>query len=128
MFGGFGIQLPLLTGGRLKANIEETRLDLEKTRATREELVQAIGLQVTESHGDLATALESVLTAEQGVGPAREAAKLARIRYENELAALLEWTIARTALAAAENEQTQALYDYKIAESELDFAIGRRSD
>ena len=128
LFGGFRIQLPLLTGGRLKANIEETRLGLEKTRATREELVQAIGLQVTESHGDLATALESVLTAEQGVGPAREAAKLARIRYENELAALLEWTIARTALAAAENEQTQALYDYKIAESELDFAIGRRSD
>ena len=44
LFGGFGIQLPLLTGGRLKANIEETRLGLEKTRATREELVQAIGL------------------------------------------------------------------------------------
>ncbi len=35
LFGGFGIQLPLLTGGRLKANIEETRLGLEKTRATR---------------------------------------------------------------------------------------------
>lgn len=126
LFGGFGIQLPLLTGGRLQADLDETRLVLEKTKATREELIRAIGLQVTKSHSDLMTALESAKTAEQGVGQAREAARLARIRYKNELAAFVEWTIAQTALAVVENEQAQALYDYKIAESELDFAIGRR--
>ena len=31
LFGGFGIQLSLLMGGRLQANIEETGLGLERT-------------------------------------------------------------------------------------------------
>ena len=128
LFGGFGIQLPLFTGGRVKADIEETRLGLQKTEAAREELVQAIGLQVTKSHRDVVTALESIRTSKQGMDQARDRARLARILYENELAALLELTVARTALAVAESGQTEALYDFKIAESELDSAIGRRSD
>ncbi len=127
LFGGFGLQLPLFTGGRVKATIEETKLGLEKTKAVREQLLRAIDLQVTEAHSDLVAALEASQTAAEGVAQAREAAKLQRIRYENDLAALLEWKSAQTALAGAENERNQALYDYKIAESDLDFAIGRRS-
>ncbi len=72
LFGGFGIQLPLFTGGRVKADIEETRLGLQKTEAAREELVQAIGLQVTKSHRDVVTALESIRTSKQGMDQARE--------------------------------------------------------
>ena len=127
LFGGFGIQLPLFTGGRLEADIEGTKLALEKTRAVREELLRAVGLQVTEAHSALIAALESYRSAEQAVGPAREAEKLARIRYKNELAARLEWTMAQTALAVAENARGQALCNYKIAGAELDFAVGRRS-
>ena len=126
LFGGFGIQLPIFTGGRLEASIEETRRGLEKTRAAREELVRAVRLQVAEARGDLVTAFESVRTAEQGVEQALEAERLASARYKHDLADLLDLTVAQTALAAAENEHGQARYDYKIAEAELDFATGKR--
>ncbi len=127
LFGGFGIQLPLFTGGRLEADIEETELALEKTRAAREELLRAVALQVTEAHSELIAARESYRAAEQAVGPASAAERLARVRYRNELGARLEWMVARTARSVAESELSQALYDYKIAEAELDFAVGRRS-
>ena len=128
LFGGFGIQLPLFTGGRVKATIEETRLGLQKSHAAREELVQAIGLQVIKSHRDVATALESVRTSNQDIEQARVAARLARIRYDNDLVALPELALARTALAVAEREQAAVLYDFKVAEAELEFAVGRRSN
>ena len=50
LFGGFGIQLPLLMGGRLQANIEETRLGLERTQAARDDLEPAVDQQVAEAH------------------------------------------------------------------------------
>ena len=127
LFGGFGIQLPLFTGGRIEADIEETKLALEKTAAVREELLRAVALQVAEAYSRWIAAGEAFRAAKEAVVAARAAERLARVRYENELADRLEWMVARTARSAAESERGQALYGYKIAEAELDFAAGRRT-
>ena len=127
LFGGFGIQLPLFTGGRLEADVEETKLALERTEAVREELLRAVALQVAEAHSKWIAAAEAYRAAEEAVGPARAAETLARVRYNNELGARLEWMVARTVRSATESELAEALSDYKIAEAELDFAAGRRS-
>lgn len=124
MFGGFGIRLPLFTGGRLRANIEETRLAAEKTRVSRDDLVREIKLQVAASHGKVLTALESTLTAERDRVQAQEMHRLARARHANELADTHELTVARAAVRVAESRQRQSLYAYKIAKAELDHAVG----
>lgn len=125
LFGGFGIQLPLFTGGRIKADIEETKLALEKTEAVREELLRAVALQVADAHSGWVAAGEAYHAVKEAVGAARAAERLARVRYKNELADRLEWMVARTARSATESELSQALYRYKIAKAELDFAAGR---
>lgn len=124
LFGGFGIQLPLFTGGRLEASIQLTRLAVERTRAVREELVRAVQVQVVEAHSGMATALEAFRTAELGVRQAESAERLAGARHRNLLADALELTAARTLRTAAESELGQAVYDYEIATAELDFAAG----
>ena len=124
MFGGFGIRLPLFAGGRLRANVEETRLTAEKTKVARDDLVREIKLQVAASHGKLLTALESIRAAESDLGQAREMARLARARHANELADSHELTVARTAVRIAESKRRQSLYAYKIAKAELDYAVG----
>ena len=127
LFGGFGIQLPLFTGGRLEVDIEETKLALERTEAVREELLRAVDLQVAEAHSKWIAAGEAYLAAEEAVGPARAAERLARARYNNQLGARLEWMVAKTERSVADSELALALYDFKIAEAELDFAAGRIS-
>ena len=126
LFGGFGIQLPLFTGGRIEATIEETRLGLEKTRAAREELRRAVPRQVADARADLATSFEALGTTEQAFQQALDAERLASARYRHDLADLLDLTVARTALAAAESERARARFDYKIAEATLDFATGKQ--
>ena len=125
LFGGFGIQLPVFTGGRLEASIDEARQNLEETKAARDELVQNIQLQVNRAYNDLITGIESVRTSEHIIELAKEALRLARIRYKLELADFVELAVAQTSLTAAETDYARALYDYKITESELQYAVGR---
>ena len=124
MFGGFGIRLPLFTGGRLRANVEETRLAAEKTKVSRDDLVREIKLQVAASHGKVLTALELIRAAERDLGRAQEVARLARARHAHELADIHELTVARTAVSVAESKRRQSLYASKVAKAELDFAVG----
>ena len=124
LFGGFGIKLPLFTGRRLEAVIEEARQNLGKAEAARDELIQKTRLQISRAYNDLVTAMETITTSEQIVSQAEEALRLARVRYQMELADFVELVAAQTVLTAAESEYAQALYDYKIAESELEYATG----
>ena len=57
---------------------------------------------------------------------AGEALKLARARYREQLGTMVELNEAAAQLADAEAAVTTALYDAKIAEAELTFAVGRR--
>ncbi len=126
LFGGFGIHLPVFTGGRLEASIEETRRAADKTRAVREELARAVQRLVAEARSAVVASLASVRTAEAGIEPARASERLASARYASGLAHRLELAVARATLAAAESERAVARYGYEIAGAELDFATGKR--
>ncbi len=124
LFGGFGFRLPVFTGGRLTARIEEAKQDVEKTKMVRDELIQNIELQVRTAYTDLLTTIESVETNRQMIQQAQEALRLARIRYRMELSDFVELAAAQTFLSTAESDYAAALYDYKIKESELEYATG----
>lgn len=127
LFGAFGLQLPVFTGGRLEASIEETKLVVHKTEAMRDELRQAVRLEVTNAHSEVVSTLEAIQAARQGVEQARSMATLADIRQQQGLSSRLDVVVARTELAAAENSLHQARYDYQLATLELEFASGAAS-
>ena len=82
---------------------------------------------VAEAHSRLGAARAALKTSEQGVAEAQGAARLAEVRAKQGIEAPLAWLGALAALAGAENERDQALYDLGIAQTELDFAVGRAS-
>ena len=127
LFGAFGLQMPVFTGGRLEASIEETELVVDKTKAMRDELRQAIQLEVATAHSQAVATLEALKAARLGLEQAQSMATLADARHEQGLSSRLDVVIARTALAAAENGLHQARYDYGIAAAQLDFASGSAS-
>ena len=127
LFGAFGLQMPVFTGGRLEASIEETELVVDKTKAMRDELRQAIQLEVATAHSQAVATLEAVQAARLDLEQAQSMATLADARHEQGLSSRLDVVIARTALAAAENGLHQARYDYGLAAAQLDFASGSAS-
>lgn len=127
LFGAFGLRLPLFTGGRLEAVIDETKLAVDKTEAMREELEQAIQLEVATAHSQAVATLEAVGAARLALEQARAVATLADLRHQQGLSSRLDVVIARTELVAAENGFHQARYDHARATAELGFASGPAS-
>ena len=124
LFGGLGIQLPIFMGNLLSGNIEEARQDLERTNSINKELVNDVRLQVKKAYNDLLSSQESVVVNQAITNQAQEALKLARVRYRLDLSDFVEFTTSETILSTAESDHTQALYNYKIKEAELKYAVG----
>lgn len=127
LFGAFGLRLPLFTGGRLEAVIEETKLAVDKTETMRDELQQAIQLEVATAHSQAVATLEAVKAARLAVEQAQAMATLADLRHQQGLSSRLDVVVARTKLAVAENGFHQARYDHARATAELGFASGSAS-
>ena len=86
-----------------------------------------MGRQVAEARSRFGAARSALEMSEQGVAEAQGAARLAEVRAKQGIEARLAWLVALAGLARAENERDQALYDLGIAQTELDFAVGRAS-
>jgi outer membrane protein TolC len=90
----------------------------------RDELRQAVRLEVTNAHSEVVSTLEAIRAARQGVEQAQSMATLADARHQQGLSSRLDVLNARTELAAAENGLHQARYDYELAAVRLSFARG----
>lgn len=125
MLGAFGVDLPLFDGGRIKAQIAETKARLAATRAARDELAQDIRFQTQRAYNELLGSLETVRANERLITQAREALRLANVRYRVQVGSFVELTSAEAAASSTEAQYAQALYKYKMAEAMLNYVAGR---
>jgi outer membrane protein len=126
LLGAFGIDLPIFTGGRLEAEIEEAKANVAQSRAVRDTLAQDIRFQVQRAHNELISAIEAIRANEQLIAQAREALRLAQVRYRVNIGSFVELSAAEAAASSAEAQYAQAQYRYRIAQALLDYAAGRR--
>lgn len=124
MVGAFGFDLPIFTGGYLRGEIDEAKAELGQANALREELAQNIRLEIEEAYAGLLNEIETVKTSEPLVRQARDALRLAQVRYKVQLGSFLELAQAELAMTNAEIKYARALYNYKMAEAQLQYAAG----
>ncbi|MBI4468164.1 MAG: TolC family protein [Acidobacteria bacterium] len=125
LLGAFGIDLPIFTGGRIEAEIQEAEANLGRTRAGRDTLAQDIRFQVQRAHNELTSAIEAIRANEQLIVQARQALRLAQVRYRVNIGSFVELSAAEAASSSAEAQYAQASYRYKIAEATLQFTAGQ---
>jgi outer membrane protein TolC len=127
------ITLPLWDGATAKARKEQARADIAAAEVTKRDTADRIILDVRQAYLNLAQARDRVIVSNQVLTQAREAFRLARVRYNAGVSAqagispLLEVSDAQAALTQAESNQVNALYDYNNSRARLDRAIGRYS-
>ncbi|TAL26842.1 MAG: TolC family protein [Nitrospirae bacterium] len=121
---GVTLSIPIFTGFLTKHQVEEARANLDVARANEELLRQNIFLEVQQAYLNLKEAEERVPVAELIVKQAEENLELANGRYAAGIGNPIEVTDAQIALINAKSSNIQALYDYKIAQANLDKATG----
>lgn len=131
--GVLGVSVPVFDGGLTRARVQEARADVALAETARRAAVDQVGVDVQQAYLALLQARDRVQVANVGLAQAREAARLAQVRYnagvsqQVGVSPILEISNSQTSLTQAETNQVNALYDYNTARAQLDRAIGRYS-
>ncbi len=117
--------VPIFTGGRIKAEITKSDLELQKLEQQKDDLRNQIALDVKTSLLNLQSARNEVQVADLGVQLAREEVDQARDRFEAGVANNIEVISAQDSLSRANDNQIAALYRFNQARADYARAIGQ---
>lgn len=119
------VEVPLYTGGRIRAQQAIADIELKKIAQNRQELRNRIALEVKTAAAQLDSARSQVEVANRAVQLAGEEVSQARDRFTAGVANNIEVITAQDGLARASDNQIVALYRYNQARADLSRATGQ---
>ena len=119
-----GLSIPLWDGGLTKAQAAQARADLAVSEAKFEGTRQGVVLSVRESYVALSEAQEGIAVSLEAQRYAKERLDLAMGRFRAGVGNSLEVSDAIESFANSENSVVKSLYDCKVAQLNLEYAIG----
>jgi outer membrane protein TolC len=124
--GAFGLTLtvPIWDGGATKAQVEAARSDERGALIQKDQFVRGIKAEVQQAIISVRDANERAEAATLTVTQAREALRLAGVRYRAGVGTQLDVNDAQTALTQAETNFVNAQFDYLSALARLSRAVG----
>jgi outer membrane protein TolC len=118
------ISVPLYTGGRIRADIEQAQADLERRQAEYEDLKGRVAYDVRVAWLDLRSSDSSVQVARRNQELAVRALTQSQDRYTNGVTNYLEVVQAQEAVATANENYIQSVFSYQVSTIALARAIG----
>jgi len=118
------VSLPLYTGGRIRADIDQAQTNLSRRQAEYEDLEGRIVYDVRVAWLDLQASDSSVKVADSNRALADRALTQSQDRYVNGVANYLEVLRAEEAVTAAAENYIRSLYSFNVAKMALARAMG----
>jgi outer membrane protein len=122
---GASLDVPLFTGGRIRAQAAVEDIQLKKLAQQQTDLRNQIAQEVQTAVAQLNAAKNEVDVANLGIDLARQEVTQARDRFQAGVANNIEVITAQDALARANDNQIVALYRYNQARADLAHATGQ---
>ncbi|MFI5304518.1 MAG: TolC family protein [Nitrospiria bacterium] len=121
---GATINFPIFNGFQTTKLVDQAQANVEVYSAQEEIEIQNILLEVQQAYLNLVTAEEEIAMSELVLRQATENLDLAEGRYKAGVGIALETTDAEVSLSSAKTTTVQALYNFNVAEAQLQKAIG----
>jgi outer membrane protein len=119
------VNLPLFTGGRIRAQVVSANLEIQKLEEQRADLRNQIALDVKTALLNLDSARSEVQVANLGVQLSKEEVNQARDRFNAGVANNIEVIQAQDSLSRANDNQIAALYRFNQARADFARSIGQ---
>lgn len=123
--GSAVVSWPVFDSGITKARVEAARQDEEQAKIQLEQVQLAIALEVRNALEQLQSAKEALDLAKKNEEVAKEALRLADLRYNEGAGILLDVTVAQAEYTAAQTAVVNAEFDVRAAYAALQKAVGR---
>ena len=121
---GFSLRWNLFNGFRTKAQVQQRQIAVERAELELTQLQQSVRLEVETALRDLQTAQQRILSQEQNVANAELNYTYASTRLKEGVATPLEERDASDQLDQSRLNYLQAVYDYLVARSAFETAVG----
>jgi outer membrane protein TolC len=118
------ISVPIYTGGRIHADIEQAQADLTRKEAEYEDLKGRVAYDVRVAWLDVSASDSSVKVAQRNKSLAEQALVQSQDRYTNGVTNYLEVVQAQEAVTVASENYIQSLFSYNVAMISLARVIG----
>ena len=125
---GVMVEWDLFTGGRLAGAVAEARAEWEAARAEAQRTRHQLQWDLDDAQIRVREARERLAVTARAEESAAEALRLTKVRYEQGAAELAELLNAEVGWSAIRARRVAAVYDYRIALSNLARARGVRAD
>jgi len=122
---GLQLQIPIFNGFKTQTRINQAEIGLNQVIEQKRNFTEAIKTQALSILYRVEQAVKRIEGQNKTVSQAEEGYRIAKKRLENSLATQLEVNDAELALRQAKLNRLQAVYDLKVAESDLDTILGR---
>jgi outer membrane protein TolC len=122
---GLRVSIPIFSGFRQDARIDQRRASLRQVVAQREQASDLAESQVRTLVENADEALERARAQRLAVTQAGRGFEIASAQYREGLGSQLELTDAEVALRQSEFNYAQAVFDYLVARAQLDQATGQ---
>lgn len=122
---GLNLSVPIFDGFNKKAKVERARLELEKARNQRRDLLRGLKLEVANARTNYENANQRMRSQEKNLELAARIYETTQIKYREGVGSSLEVTQAEQSLYATQSNYMQAMYDLLLAKERLEMALGQ---
>ena len=122
---GISLNIPIFTGFNNTYQIRAARARVESQAAQRDSVRLQVALDVWQAYHNLSTGVQAVRSSADLVASAAASERVALGRYKAGAGTILDLVTAQSALAAARQQNIQALYGLSIFKAALAQALGR---
>jgi outer membrane protein TolC len=118
------VSLPIYTGGRIRADIDQAQANMARRQAEYEDLQGRIAYDIRVAWLDLQASDSSVKVAQRNQTLAERASEQSRDRYSNGVTNYLEVLQAQEAVTVSSENYVQSVYSFNVAKMALARAMG----
>jgi outer membrane protein TolC len=124
--GEIRLSMPLFDGLAIQGNIRQAKGVLAEAEANRRQLERDVAVEVQQAYLTLREAVERIDVAQEGLTSAEEDYNFSKSRYELGAGTFLDLLTSEVNLANARQRHVEALADARVAEADLERAVGER--
>jgi outer membrane protein TolC len=122
---GFTVTIPIFDGFSTKAKVDETKARYAQATLEKENLIDQIAVDIKQACLDLKQAETIINSSKDNIEEAKEALRIAEVRYDNGEGTNLDVLDAQVSLSQIEKNLSEGIYDYVMAKAFLDRTMGQ---
>ncbi len=119
------LNIPIFSSGMRSSQVQQARLELEKSRIAKEQISKALVLEMQEALATLDTAREQYLNEKSNLELADRILNRTNIMFKEGMASSLELTQANDQLLTVQANYLNAIFEVLNAQNQLEKALGR---